>query len=243
MISISVVLHCISYTMKYHWSKIPFTYWSAVILSPWAAFLLSHWKLGSFVVGRAVDYFQSLWFSHQVSPNPASNYHPISAKQSDLHLVQFVPQITIQEIACKRREKQRANNIHFFMTTQMHLLWSAVRYLSVNAVIIVFIIKLNQTSTEYALMFASTQHSNHYLLLKCYSFLPLTKTAVHKFQIMIPTVRVLSQDFLFLLLLSHQYINPSFVRNSLVNLLMKHQYLSFNEITTLPHMSYRRDGI
>ncbi len=92
-------------------------------------------------------------------------------------------------------------------------------------------------------MFASTQHNKSLSILQIlliFTSDPDCRIQI-VLQIMIPAVRVLSRGFLFLLLLSNWDINPSLVRNSLVNLLMKRQYLSFNKITTLPHISYRRN--
>lgn len=137
----------------------------------------------------------------------------------------------------------------------MQLLWSAVRHLYViysyhciyKAKPNLYRVCINSVYydalTDQRFMFASTQHNKSLSILQIlliFTSDPDCRIQV-VLQIMIPAVCVLSRGFLFLLLLSHWDINPSLVRNSLVNLLMKRQYLSFNKITTLPHMSYRRN--
>lgn len=140
----------------------------------------------------------------------------------------------------KGTKKQRANNVHL-TTTPTHPLRSAVntaKYLSV-ALVTVYVINVNlhrmciNSSGSHLLAHNTAQH---YLIL---FILPVSDRCIQVcLQIMTPAVCVLSQGFLFLLSLSHRDINPSFVRNSPVKL----QYLSFNQITILPHISYRRDG-
>lgn len=134
-----------------------------------------------------------MWFSHQVSLNPASNYGPISAKQFDLHLGQSEPQISIQEITLKGTEKQRADNMHL-TTTQTHPLQSAVntaRNPSVIVVIIVFVIKLNKISRGSCLL----AHNTAITIYSSNLFTSVPDCCIQVcLQIMIPAVCVLSLE-------------------------------------------------